>query len=401
MKRIRARKTKISAAWLAMFVLLFFSSCSVYRNGFIRLPANHAAKVDLPDSLFLQKEKLCTETKELTATFSGVPECSWQVSPLLINRIFENLQAHYQIDSAFQKVLISSPSDSVKQISRKKLLESAATYQTCFQNNKKLRRMINHGDEAFGIGKKTLLHSQKFFWASNNKMLREQIMSEQSKQQSKCMFLTQKHGDNCYGTWYKTIGGASEVFSRIIAMMHAKPHPEQNTGRLMPYLKKWDIIIQKSPRRLTDKFIPGFFGHAAIYMGDSLFVEGIQKGIIISNPKHFAEGNSFLVIRMNEISPAQEKRIKQLIQGQIGKKYDYNFNAGYPDKLTCTELVFFVFDQVLWQRKKTMGICTMYPDLLVKSILNNPAFSFPLFFDEYHLIENPETSFIRDLLTHN
>ena len=32
-------------------------------------------------------------------------------------------------------------------------------------------------------------------------------------------------------------------------------------------LRPFDILFEKTPFRLTDKFIPGHFGHVAIYIG--------------------------------------------------------------------------------------------------------------------------------------
>ncbi len=399
MKTIDKQETKIVAAFVAVIFVLLFSSCSSYRNGFMKTPDQPAnISPGTLDYLQQKKEILQTESTQIVSILNMIRIDDEAVPPALMNRLFENIHQHYQVDSIYHQLFCFAPIDSIKMLAHEKLIESAANYHQLFQNNKNLRRMINRGDPAFHVGKKTLLHSQKFLWNPANRELLKKIIPDKPIRQSKCRFLCQKSTDNSNASMYKTFGFLSEIFGRSIAQIHNKPEPEKNVNRLMPHLQKWDIILQKSPGRMTDNFIPGYFGHAAIYMGNSVFVEGVQKGVTTTDPFHFAEGGSFLVIRFKNISEEKEKRIQQLVNGQIGKKYDFNFNVNSPGRLFCSELIYFVYDDILWQAKKSAWVVTISPDNIIQTALASDKFYFPLFFDEKQLIENPSPAFIESLL---
>lgn len=398
MKLIQTIKTKTLGTWIAVFAFFFFSSCATYRDGFICLQNSSPKHILFPDSVLSEKKKLNEQTTALVTSFSDLKTHKKRISPYLLNSFFENMQAHWQIDSLLHWELEHAENDSIRNDLRRQLIGASAVYQRYFFNDKQIRRILNQGDQAFHVPKKALLHSQQFLWSPHNRDLLKEEVTEANLRGSKCHFLMQRLGDQTYHCWYVTSGTVSELFSRTIGALHSSPHPEENIGRLMPRLKKWDIVIQKSSFRLTDHFIPGHFGHAAIYLGDSIFIEGIQRGVVASDPFHFAEGDSYIVIRQKQITEEQERRMQRLLNGQIGKKYDFNYNANAPDKMTCTELVFIVFDRFNWQREQRLGMCTLFPDLLIKTALSQPEFCFPFYFNDEYLIENPPSDFIRELL---
>lgn len=399
MKCFGTRKTKIAATAIAVVFVLFQSSCSSYRNSFIQLPSQYKQVLsEDPVCLHSKKDSLIGETKRIVSDLESGFQKEEPFKAWALNHLFQNYHDHLQIDSCYHLLLKYAENESSKELARTYLIESAADYHLLFQEEKNLRRLVNRGDKAFQVPKKTLLHSQKYLWAiPNREMLKKQI-PEKEQRHSKCWFVRQECADNTHACQYKTAGFFSEIFSRSIAHIHKKAEPEKNISRLMPNLQKWDIIIQKSPGRLTDKFIPGHFGHAAIYMGDSLFIEGLQNGVVTNNPIHFAEGGSFLIIRLKDISAEMDARIKMLATGQIGKKYDYNFDVGSPDKLVCTELISIVYEDVNWRTKKQAGVFTLSPDGIIRTAIASDQFYFPLYFNEEQLIENPDPEFLKSLL---
>lgn len=399
MKRFGTKKTKIAVTFVAVGLMLFLTSCNSYRYGFINLPTqSKSVLLKDPDLLRIKKDSLTNETVRIITSLEAGMQKKQAFNPWALNRLFQNYHNHLQIDSCYHSLLKYAENESAKEFARTQLIESAAKYHQLFQIEKNLRRVINRGDKAFQVGKKSLLNSQKFLWAVPNRELLKKQIPEKEQRHSKCWFVSQECVDNTYNCQYKMAGFFSEIFSRSIAHIHKKPEPEKNISRLMPHLQKWDIIIQKSPERLTDKFIPGHFGHAAIYMGDSLFIEGLQNGVVTNNPTHFAEGGSFLIIRLKEISEEKETRIRQLAMGQIGKKYDYNFDVGSPDKLVCTELIYIVYEDLNWRTKKQAGVFTLSPDGIIRTAIASDKFYFPLYFNEEQLVENPDPEFLESLL---
>ena len=113
--------------------------------------------------------------------------------------------------------------------------------------------------------------------------------------------------------------------------------------------------MEKTPFRLTDQFIPGFFGHVAIWLGNieellgykmvyqgkeiylidhplmkpylediyagKSVVEALRiPGVTTNNLEHFMDIDDFLVLRMAEINNPSEKILRTI--AQIGKPYD-------------------------------------------------------------------------------
>lgn len=378
-------------------------SCSTYKNGFLLpLPA-HSPNTEIlqPNlsQLTERKEELNNETNKIISNMKQTPHTNKAIHAADINHLFENLHNQYLVDQEFQSVFNSASNDSLKTQAWQNLIQSSDFYNHSLQQEKYLRRILNRGNTSYDIKKNTLMRSQKFLWNSRNrKTSREEHLQLQSQTQKKYRFIREKGQDKLFNTFYKIAGFGSFLFGRISGSIHAKARPEENIEKLMPQLHKWDIVCQKSIKRLTDKFIPGYFGHAGIYLGDSIFVEVIQRGVVCSSPKKFLEGNAFIVIRPEINEEGQAIRMENLLKIQLGKKYDYNFNVESPDRLICTELIYLVFDQIDWETRKTAGRFTISPDDLVKTSLENNELEIPFYFDQKELVENPDRGFVEKLL---
>ena len=394
---------KITILLVFIFGTNFLISCSSFKNGFVsptqsNYPEFLSKEIDI-ELLDQEKEKLNKETRQIVQAINDDLVKQQAIRAVKINGLFGNLNNQFQLDFAYEVLYNCSTNDSLREIGWEKLMRSADFYNAEFQSKKPIRKIINRGDVAHHIPKKLLVHSQKFLWKKKNqKGLDLKQIELASSEKTKCGFIREKQKDNVFGTFYKIAGFASQLFGRIVGTIHGKPHPKENINKLMPRLQKWDIVCQKSAKCLTDKFIPGYFGHAGIYLGDSIFVEAIQKGVVYSSPEKFTEGNAFLVIRPRINGEGQALRMEKLLKAQVGKKYDYHFNVESPDRLICTELIYLVFDQIDWETKKVAGRYTISPDDLVKTSLENKELEIPFYFNEKELTKYPEAGFVEDLL---
>ena len=160
-------------------------------------------------------------------------------------------------------------------------------------------------------------------------------------------------------------------------------------------LKPLDILLEKTSFRLTDQFIPGFFGHVAIWLGsyeellgykvqyegkeiylvdhpllkpylESLHdrksvVEALRlPGVTNNTLEHFMDIDDFLVLRTVELTNPGEKILRTIMQ--LGKPYDFNFDIETQNAIVCSELVYSVFNDEKWPVDKTMGRYTISPD---------------------------------------
>lgn len=379
-------------------------SCSTYKNGFFQTSTfyniqEEPLQFDL-DSLFQKKEELNNESKAILHSLNHYRELSFPSRAEDINDLFQNLKNQYKIDSCFQYIYLHAANDSVKWIAMHNLIRAADFYDANFQEDKWLRRIINRGDQGFCVEEKTHLHSQKFLWESKTRKQKDGQVNIKLTYSGKTKFdfLFQSWGDNLYGVFYKTFEIGSELFGHLLNRAYVKPSPEKNYNNLIPHLKKWDIVCMKSPYRLTDKFIPGYFGHVGIYLGDNVFAESTQKGVVYSHSHNFADGNIYVIIRPNTVTHEQNKRMLRVLKAQIGKNYDFNFNVESPDLIFCTELVYLVYEQISWRTKKIAGHFTIMPDYLVLEALENNNLFIPFYSKKGQLVENPNALNIKQLI---
>jgi Permuted papain-like amidase enzyme, YaeF/YiiX, C92 family len=162
-------------------------------------------------------------------------------------------------------------------------------------------------------------------------------------------------------------------------------------------LKPLDILLEKTPFRLTDKFIPGHWGHVAIWMGsepelkelgiwDSLdsehqdairngnsVLEALRPGVQLNTFRHFLNIDDFAVLRLQENYLDHETLKRYLLNGfeQVGKEYDFNFDVETLDKIVCSETAYVVYDDKHWNwpTSTALGRATISPDNVAEKVI--------------------------------
>lgn len=152
-------------------------------------------------------------------------------------------------------------------------------------------------------------------------------------------------------------------------------------------LRAGDILLEKTPFRLTDKLIPGYWGHAAVWVGTEaelkelgiwdnpvvtryrdqiregrLVVEALRSGVEMNTLQHFLNIDSIGVLRKPDQS--REARANTIIQTlrQVGKPYDFNFDVESKGRVYCSKLVYLCYSGIEWPTKKSLGRTTFTPD---------------------------------------
>ena len=184
----------------------------------------------------------------------------------------------------------------------------------------------------------------------------------------------------------------------------------------MPFLRPFDIVLMRSPNHLTNKFIPGYFGHVGIWLGNNLverylikpfekrrkdgvaMVEVLRSGMQISTLDEFADGEIFLVMRPENLTRKHKKNILFNIRKQLTKAYDFNFDVESSEAITCTELVYLAYDFIDWRIRYTMERYTISPDDLVLTALMGNQFSFKAFVENGNTKTDLDPVFIKTLV---
>jgi uncharacterized protein YycO len=380
---------------LGIFFLFFFSSCATYKQGYIKNPERFYDK-NTPslnkEDLLAKKWELTQKSEALVKSIEAVQQTKAPITPLQLNTLFDILNSHFRYDSIYHLNYLKAENPEEKHFWKQQMIQSAKEYNRLFQHNKTLRRIIDRGDGSYGVSKKQLRHSQQFLveQANSNDSLKQLQLVKEIK--------SELLADQGHSLVHNTVGFLSMVVGVFISNIHLEPQPLKNIPRLMPHLEPYDIILQKSRNRLTDKIIPGYFGHTAIYMGDSLFAEALHEGVVLNGPFRFCEGDSYLVIRAKNLTEQQKAHIKDMVQRQMGKSYDYQYDAELTYQITCSELAYIAFDFIPWQTSKLFGRHTFSPDDVAATVLNCDQLEFVVYFDKKRTVVKPSNEFIKGLL---
>lgn len=172
--------------------------------------------------------------------------------------------------------------------------------------------------------------------------------------------------------------------------------PDSEHDEITNDLKPLDILLEKTPFRLTDKFIPGHWGHVAIWMGsetelkelglwESLndehkesirnghsVLEALRPGVQLNSFRHFLNIDDFAVLRLQEGYLDHDTLVRYLVNGfeQVGKKYDFNFDVETLDKIVCSETAYVVYDDNHWNwpTSTALGRETISPDNVAEKV---------------------------------
>ena len=196
---------------------------------------------------------------------------------------------------------------------------------------------------------------------------------------------------------------------------------------VLSQLQPLDILLEKTPFRLTDKLIPGHFGHVAIWTGsqaelvdagvwDTLLVrqyadnindgrriiEALRSGVQLSSLDEFMNVDDLAVLRpvFSEDTQHDDRREALLMAfRQVGKKYDFNFDVNTTDKIVCSELAYISFPVFDWPTEAVLGRHSISPDNVAQMAWNNVPLRLVTFYHDGELVaEDEQVEKMRELM---
>ena len=229
----------------------------------------------------------------------------------------------------------------------------------------------------------------------------------------------------------------SKVFGNSMGLIssregYLKNIPPKHKDKIEKELVAGDILLEKTPFRLTDRFIPGHWGHVAIWVGteeelkelgvwqelptlyanakrrfnyqgpsfqqqvrsEHKIVEALRPGVQINTLEHFLDIDDMAVLRSDKASKSSMKRYILRAFEQIGKEYDFNFDVETDRKIVCSELAFVAFDDYQWPVAKTAGRYTISPDHVgIKANGDGPFTPVMLYHDGKKIEQHIQTNF--------
>lgn len=182
----------------------------------------------------------------------------------------------------------------------------------------------------------------------------------------------------------------SKVFGNTVGLVQTRTGLLYDNRKVEQYvgqqLKAGDVLLEKTPFRLTDKFIPGYWGHVAVWIGNeqelkalgiwddpivkpfradiragNRIVEALREGVMINPLHHFLNIDDLAVLRRTELADSEKREVILRALRQVGKPYDFNFNVETNDKIVCSELIYVTYTDIDWPTEKTLGRYTISP----------------------------------------
>jgi uncharacterized protein YycO len=169
-----------------------------------------------------------------------------------------------------------------------------------------------------------------------------------------------------YKLLHKIIAFIGKTFGSIHAPWIRKNILYQDVMEMKGILEIGDIFLTRTNGELTTALIPGYYKHAAIYVGQDKIIDatgaGVQKRWLADLAMHT---DNICILRVNDYTPALGKKIVEYAYLQIGKKYDFEMNINDVSTFYCSELIFDSINGAVpnyLDLRESLGIDTLTPE---------------------------------------
>jgi len=213
-------------------------------------------------------------------------------------------------------------------------------------------------------------------------------------------------GDDVFSSFFNTVSENIGNTAGLVETREGKLYKNDLvTANVGATLTPGDILVERTPFRLTDKLIPGYWGHIAVYIGTEndlkdmgiwtdinvtyqqnildgkLIVEALRDGVQLNSVAHFLNVDDLAIMHdANETDQERIERIKLVIK-QLGKAYDFEYDIEDNSKIVCSELVYITSLNIEWDTDSTVGINTISPDnVAIISTHLDTVFTIPLMY---------------------
>lgn len=212
-------------------------------------------------------------------------------------------------------------------------------------------------------------------------------------------------GDGVLAGLGKIPTGASAAFGAVAGSIAWREGYLKDNKDLLNKLEEtllpFDLLMEKKAYKFTDITIPGHWGHVGIYLGSEEqlkalglwdnpvlkpFRENIRAGKRIFQVRRwglefdslqgFMNLDEMAVLRVEDFHKRSSKDLEMTLKylgEQIGKGYDFNFDAMTGETITCTEIIAFSFGPIKWPMEVLLGRLTISPNNLAELAFHTGA----------------------------
>jgi hypothetical protein len=346
----------------------------------------------------------------------------WLSTHVNLFGLYSDIYSYYYSNGKIRRVVKNILKTKANKNQKIKELGTMIAHTTSKENRKKLRKILTtyHSDLS-ELKKNKHLDEQikRLILSVEENPITSVLLTKQSIE-----FKSHNFIDGFMSVLDKSMSIISAFFGNTVGVVRWRKGYLSGNKEVISYLtqnlKPLDMIFEKTPFALTDSFIPGNFGHAAIYIGsvsqikeigmwnhpkviphhDALkkghvIVEALRPGVRTASISEWMSIDEVLVLRHPKIIKDNKEEVFRMysrIMDQIGKKYDFNFDVTTTDKVVCSELIYHAYGKINWPTKYIMGRATISPDDVAQVVLYKNS---PLKFRTYLL--SPKKGIVKNL----
>jgi uncharacterized protein YycO len=220
------------------------------------------------------------------------------------------------------------------------------------------------------------------------------------------------------------------VFGNMVGLVESRrgklDDQQQVRDRVGADLQAGDILLEKTPFRLTDSFIPGHWGHAAVWIGSEAelrelglwehpvvaryhtqirqgrgVVEALRSGVEMNTLARFMNVDDLALLRHRTMDRQSKRRVILQALRQVGKAYDFNFDTQSSNRIVCSELVYHAYGDVRWPTQRKLGRVVVSPDNIAQEAVTGGPFEVILLFHDGVEVADSAQEYLAGLIESN
>jgi uncharacterized protein YycO len=233
--------------------------------------------------------------------------------------------------------------------------------------------------------------------------------------------------DTLHSLQNEGVNFSSMVFGNMVGLVESRrgklDDQQQVLTRVSAALQAGDVLLEKTPFRLTDSFIPGHWGHAAIWIGseDELralglwehpvvvryhtqirqgrrVVEALRSGVEMNTLAQFMNVDDLALLRHRSLDRQSKRRVILQALRQVGKAYDFNFDTQSSNRIVCSELVYHAYGDVRWPTERKLGRVVVSPDNIAQEAISGGTFEVILLYHDGVEVADSAQAFLSGLI---
>lgn len=240
-------------------------------------------------------------------------------------------------------------------------------------------------------------------------------------------------GDQVNSTIGSITGSLSAGFGALVGNIEWRSgYLYQDQGifnRVLSDLRPLDLVFEKKSFKLTDKTIPGNWGHVAVWLGtksqlielgiwnepelepfrayiergESIF-EMRRWGMQFDSLENFLNLDEIAITRVDDILNRNKRELLQVyvdLYAQMNKGYDFSFDAMATAKVTCTEIIMLSYGNINWPMDRVLGRYSITPNNMAElALFSNSPVSFVSYYraEKLHELQDLNIDEFADVL---